>query len=419
MRPCAFAVKWIAKLFDRFSLESEFSLTTSQINLGALTFSFATAAGSKECGRSPCILENLPGAREKAGRERETPRFCNLGAGLKAGLDPNAWGQIRVLMKSNNLKGNTHTNELYAVANRLTFEPHRIWLDPTGRYDEPLDREFPFIIKLFRYRHHDFTPGLTWHERLELFMPLDGPACMQMGKRKIELAPGELLIVDNLKLHMTVDTPELNTRVVVISFLPEFVYGPGSPSLDHVFLLPFYTQPTDEARVVRHAAPLLPQMHCVIAHLLQRYADRTSYFQAGCKVYLLELLYHLAQHCHVADFPRSELIRQQERAAKLKPLFEFVAHHYAEPMTLKQGASLTKMSLPQFMKLFKKIAGMTFVSYLTLVRLANAIPLLIESSLGIGEVAKQVGFSDQSYFDRRFKAVFYQTPRAFRIKTTM
>ena len=314
------------------------------------------------------------------------------------------------------MKNKRHANELYEVANRLTFEPHRIWLDPTGRYDEPLDREFPFIIKLFRYRHQDFTPGLSWHERLELFMPLDGPACMQMGKRRVELAPGEVLIVDNLKLHMTVDTPELNTRVIVISFLPEFIHGPGSPPLDHVFLLPFYTQRAGQARVVRRDAPLLPRVHRAVAQLLQCYVDRTDYFQAGSKVYLLELLYHLAQHFRAIDFPRSELIRQQERVAKVKPLFEFVARHYAEPLTPKESASLIKMSLPQFMKAFKKIAGMTFVSYLTLVRLANAVPLLKESSLAIGEVAKRVGFSDQSYFDRRFKAVFYQTPRAFRSK---
>lgn len=312
------------------------------------------------------------------------------------------------------MKNKNHANELYTVSNRLTFEPHRIWLDPTGHYDEPLDREFPFIIKLFHYRHHEFTPGLTWHERLELFMPLDGRACMQMGTRRVDLVPGEVLIVDNLKLHMTVDTPELNTRAIVISFLPEFIYGPGLPSLDYVFLLPFYKQASGEARVVRRNASLLPQVHHAVAQLLRCYFERTDYFQAGCKVYLLELLYYLAQHFRAIDLPRSELIRLQERVARVKPLFEFVAHHYSEPMTLKQGASLTKMSLPQFMKAFKKIAGMTFVSYLTLVRLANAVPLLKKSSLTIGEVARQVGFADQSYFDRRFKAVFYQTPRAFR-----
>ncbi|MBW0000854.1 MAG: helix-turn-helix domain-containing protein [Verrucomicrobia bacterium] len=312
------------------------------------------------------------------------------------------------------MKIKSYTEELYGVANRLAFEPHRIWLDPTGRYDEPLDREFPFIIKLFHYRHHDFTPGLSWHERLELFMPLDGDARMQMGKRQVELAPGEVLVVENLKLHMTVDTPGLNTRVIVISFLPEFVHGPGLPPLDHVFLLPFYAQPAGGARVLRRDGPVLPQVHQAVAQLLRSYFDRSDFFQAACKVYLLEMLYHLARHFRAVNFPRSELIRQQERVAKVKPLFDFVAHHYAEPMTLKQGAMLTKMSLPQFMKAFKKVAGMTFVSYLTLVRLANAIPLLKRSSLPIGEVAKQVGFSDQGYFDRRFKAVFYQTPRAFR-----
>ena len=49
-------------------------------------------------------------------------------------------------------------------------------------------------------------------------------------------------------------------------------------------------------------------------------------------------------------------------------------------------------------------------------RLANAVPLLKDTSLSIKEVANQVGFSDQSYFDRRFKSTFDRTPRSFRLK---
>ena len=55
---------------------------------------------------------------------------------------------------------------LWNVAAELSFEPHRIRLDETGRYDEALDREFPFVVRLFHFRHKDYTPGLTWHERL-------------------------------------------------------------------------------------------------------------------------------------------------------------------------------------------------------------------------------------------------------------
>jgi AraC-like DNA-binding protein/mannose-6-phosphate isomerase-like protein (cupin superfamily) len=307
-------------------------------------------------------------------------------------------------------------NELYQVAEQLTFQPHRISVDPTGRYDEPLDREFPFFIRLFHFHQRDFTPVPSWHERLELFVPLDGPVRMSMGTREAELAAGEILIVDNLKLHMVADDPDLNTRVIVISFLPEFVWEGGSHSHSHIFLLPFYTKSDREVSVVHRDAPLFLPMRRALAQLLACYFNRTSYFEAGCKVYFHELLYYLAQHFRAAESPRSELIREQDNAAQLKPVFRFVSDHYAQPVTLRQGASMAKLRPSQFMKLFKKVAGTTFVSYVTLIRLANAVPLLKETTLSIKEVARQVGFADQSYFDRRFKSAFDRTPRAFRLK---
>ena len=131
---------------------------------------------------------------------------------------------------------------LREMAASLRFEPHDIaaQLDTRGCYDVPLDEEFPLLIKLFHYTSRRHTRGATWHERLELFLPLDGPARFRMGEQEVELQAGELLVVDNLKLHHVVDFPGFNTRVVVISFRPEFVYSLGSPSHDYAFLLPFY-----------------------------------------------------------------------------------------------------------------------------------------------------------------------------------
>ena len=126
------------------------------------------------------------------------------------------------------------------------------------------------------------------------------------------------------------------------------------------------------------------------------------------------MLYILAEFFRAADFRYSELIRQQERSAKLKPVLEFVDQHFAEKIGLKEAAALAKMSVPQFIKLFKKVAGTTFVSYVTHVRLSRAVRLLKGSSLTIAEVASEVGFTDQSYFDRRFKKAFQRTPRDFR-----
>jgi len=64
-------------------------------------------------------------------------------------------------------------------------------------------------------------------------------------------------------------------------------------------------------------------------------------------------------------------MRQQERAARLRPVFEYVSQNFAEDFTLKQAAVLANMSQPQFIKLFKRVAGMTFVSYVTHVRITR------------------------------------------------
>jgi AraC-like DNA-binding protein/mannose-6-phosphate isomerase-like protein (cupin superfamily) len=305
-------------------------------------------------------------------------------------------------------------SSLWEQAAVLPFEPHRIRMDSTGRYHEVMDREFPFIMRLFHYRHKDYTPGWTWHERLEVFLPLDGVTRMRMGEQEVELQPGEILIVDNLRLHMTVDFSGFESRVIVVSFLPEFVYSLGSPSHDYFFLLPFYFRRSDTPHVVRHNSPYLAQMHHSIGDLLRCYFGRSIYYQAGCKAYLLNLLYLLAQQFRSAEVLRSELIHQQERAARLRPVFEYVAQNFAEGLTLKKGASLANMSQPQFIKSFKRVAGMTLLNYVTHVRLSHAFRLLKESSLTIAEVAFQTGFSDQSHLDRRFKAAFGQVPSAVR-----
>ena len=45
---------------------------------------------------------------------------------------------------------------------------------------------------------------------------------------------------------------------------------------------------------------------------------------------------------------------------------------------------------------------MTFVDYLTNLRVTKARQLLRDQSLSIAEISNLVGFTDQSYFDKRF-----------------
>jgi len=307
---------------------------------------------------------------------------------------------------------------LLKACHHLRFEPHDIasQLDAQGRYRVDLDSEFPFLIKLFQYSSTRHTRGATWHDRLELFIPLDAPARMRMGDQEVQLAAGDVLVVVNLKLHHVVDFPGFKTRVVVISFLPEFVYSLGSPSHDYAFLLPFYSKLEKHPHVVRADDDASDTVLSATARLVACFAGKADrqFYQAGCKAFLLELLYHMARHFRASELLRWEFLRQQQRSLRLKKLFEHIRQHYAGKLSIRQAATLAGMSQPQFMKTFKKVAGMTLITYLNHVRLSNATRLLKETDQSIAEIANSTGFSDQSYFDKRFRRAFGQSPKEFR-----
>lgn len=307
---------------------------------------------------------------------------------------------------------------LLSVAGHLRFEPHDIaaQLDARGHYEVELAAEFPLLIKLFHYTSQRHTRGATWHERLELFMPLDGPARFRMGEQEVALQRGDLLVVDNLKLHHVVDFPGFDTRVVVISFAPEFVYSLGSPSHDYAFLLPFYSKLERRPHVLRQGDPAANRAHEVLARLVECYFTSATepFYRAGCKAYLLELLYHLATHFRGSEMLKWEFMRQQERSLQLKKLFDHIRARPADKLSVNAAARLAGMNAPRFMKTFKQVAGMTLVAYLNHVRLANAARLLRETDRSIADIASEAGFSDQSYFDKRFKRAFGLTPKEFR-----
>jgi AraC-like DNA-binding protein len=310
--------------------------------------------------------------------------------------------------------------DLLRSAERWDFAPHNIaaQLDGQGHYHVQLDDEFPLLIKLFHYSSRHHTRGGTWHERLELFVPLDGAAHFRMGEQEVELEAGDLLVVDNLKLHQVVDFPGFNTRVIVISFLPEFVYSLGSPSHDYAFLMPFYSKLEHRPHVVRARTEIANEIYISLRKLLECYFTRRKnpLYQAGCKAFLLELLYSLAVNFRNSEVLKWQFMKQQESSLRLKKLFEHIRTTSTERLSIQTAARIVGMNPPQFMKTFKKVSGMTLVAYLNHVRLRNAAHLLRETDRSIADIANASGFSDQSYFDRRFKRAFGQTPKEFRAK---
>ena len=90
---------------------------------------------------------------------------------------------------------------------------------------------------------------------------------------------------------------------------------------------------------------------------------------------------------------------------------KFVDEHYMEEILFSDFAKLLHISRNHLSYLFKKEMGCTFPSYLLNVRMNRAMEIIQKNvNLTVKDIADHVGFTDQSYFTKKFKEVFGISP---------
>lgn len=94
---------------------------------------------------------------------------------------------------------------------------------------------------------------------------------------------------------------------------------------------------------------------------------------------------------------------------------QFINDNYMNvDLTLNDVCSNLYMSISYFSTLFKQHTGMTFVEYLTRIRLEKAKELLAVTSEKTYEIALRVGYGDPHYFSVIFKRQTGTTPKEYR-----
>lgn len=92
----------------------------------------------------------------------------------------------------------------------------------------------------------------------------------------------------------------------------------------------------------------------------------------------------------------------------------YIQENYANDISLQDAAGAMGYSEPYFCKVFKQCFDMNFTSYLTSVRVEAAKELLMDVSVNIKDVCREVGFHDSNYFARVFKRTVGMTPSEYR-----
>ena len=90
--------------------------------------------------------------------------------------------------------------------------------------------------------------------------------------------------------------------------------------------------------------------------------------------------------------------------------------NFSQKITLAQLAQKVNLSEVYLSKTFKKEVGMTISQYISHLRCARAAEMLRESDASIQEISNYVGYPDNNYFVKVFKAQYGVTPSEYRAK---
>jgi AraC family transcriptional regulator len=110
-------------------------------------------------------------------------------------------------------------------------------------------------------------------------------------------------------------------------------------------------------------------------------------------------------------FPATPTGREAKRVVEAIRLVESDA---AQPLRLKEMAAAASMSKYHFLRVFRRLTGVTPHQYLIGARLRRAALALASSRRPVITIALEAGFGDLSTFNKTFRVAFGLTPTQYR-----
>jgi AraC family transcriptional regulator len=155
--------------------------------------------------------------------------------------------------------------------------------------------------------------------------------------------------------------------------------------------------------------PSSPKASPVVAHMEALALTASSLRRDELAVELIERVIALTG----SDAPTRTAPKGRE-AARMIEVIRLVESEAARPIELKEMAATANMSKYHFLRVFRRLTGVTPHQYLMSARLRRAALALASSRRPVLEIVLDAGFGDLSTFNRRFRTTFGLTPTQYR-----
>lgn len=87
----------------------------------------------------------------------------------------------------------------------------------------------------------------------------------------------------------------------------------------------------------------------------------------------------------------------------MEDAFNYIKEHFCENISLNDVAKVAFLNESYLCRKIKKVLGISFIEYITKLRMEKAIEYLKNPNIKITEIAHKIGYQDYRYFSQKFK----------------
>jgi AraC-like DNA-binding protein/mannose-6-phosphate isomerase-like protein (cupin superfamily) len=298
------------------------------------------------------------------------------------------------------------------------FELVEPGINAEGVHVWPFDPSCPVDV-LFITVDDRHRVRMNRHGYFEVLYLFSGSANCHIQDRLLPFNEGDLAIIGSTLYHRIECQSSSPLTIAAMFFEPDIVRCDGA-SDSAEYLTPFLLQDTDFPHIVSAETGIPRQVLDMMLRIRAELPASTPRSRLALKTYLKMLLIHLVnQYAQYAGTVET-FQRQQQALDRLRPLFRFLGDNCGNSIQVGQAARICGMSESHFMSVFKRVTGLSFVTYINHYRIERAQALLARTDQSMADISQQVGFCDQSYFGMIFRRIVGMTPVTYRrrIRTT-
>ncbi|MEK3747625.1 helix-turn-helix domain-containing protein [Paenibacillus sp. FSL E2-8871] len=265
---------------------------------------------------------------------------------------------------------------------------------------------FPFTVIM----SNDIDFLAHWHNDLEIVYVFEGSIRMGINSETRILKAGDMAICSSGDIHYY-DSKDSSSKIMMVIFNPSLIGFPGGWPLNVRLTSPFM-----EKRIAtrEEEVRINNRLSMILQELMDEYNQKLEYHEQVIIGLLHEWSGLILRHVPLDKINPQKDKRRITNMKIMQGVLEYLDVNYMHPITLADAARQANMSLFYFSRFFKSLSGMSYIAYLSNIRVNQAEQLLLTTDKSILNIALECGFTNIRTFNRVFKQIKQRTPSELR-----